>query len=145
MKDLDENKIISLYKANISAYKIAKELGVDVGTIYSRLKKLDVYTGKRYRKYLINNNYFENINNQNKAYWVGFLMADGYNSGKFIRIDIQDKGHLDILRNEIYLNKDMPVRVKMSKTNKEVYYLTIQDKKIVEDCETLGIVKKKVL
>lgn len=144
MKDLDENKIVSLYNNNVSVYKIAEELGVDNGTIYNRLKKLGFNTSKRHRMYLINDDYFENINNQNKAYWIGFLMADGYNSGKYIRADIQDEGHLEKLRNEIFIKNDMPVRTKINKiNNKVIYYLTIQNKKIVNDCEKLGIVKRK--
>ncbi len=144
MKELDEIKIVSLYTNNISVSKIADELNVDRTTIYNRLKKLGIYSGKRHRKYLINENYFESIDKQNKAYWLGFLMADGYNSGKYIRVDIQDEGHLEKLRNEIFINNDMPVRTKINKiNNKIIYYLTIQNKKIVNDCEKLGIVKRK--
>ena len=144
MKFLDESKIVSLYNNNVSVYKIAQEFGVDNGTIYSRLKKIGVYTGKRHRKYLLNENYFEKIDNQNKAYWLGFLIADGYNSGNFIRVDIQDEGHLEKLRNDIFINNDMPIRTKINKiNNKTIYYITLQSKKIVSDCEKLGIVKRK--
>jgi intein-encoded DNA endonuclease-like protein len=142
MKELDEIKIVSLYTNNISVSKIADELNVDRTTIYNRLKKLDIYSGKRHRKYLINENYFESIDTQNKAYWLGFLMADGYNSGKYIRIDIKDEGHLDKFRNEVYINNDMPVRTKVNDSGL-IYYLTIQDSKFVSDCEKHGIVKNK--
>ena len=54
------------------------------------------------RKYPIDKEYFSKIDDEHKAYWIGFLMADGYNSGKYIRIDIQDKGHLEKLRDKIY-------------------------------------------
>ena len=30
------------------------------------------------KKYTVNENYFENIDNEEKAYWLGFLYADGY-------------------------------------------------------------------
>ena len=141
MKELDINRMVLLYNKDISVYEISKEFNVDVGTIYSRLKKLGIY--KRRRKFKLNEDYFENINNQNKAYWLGFIMADGYNSGSYIRIDIQDKGHLEILRDDIYPNKDRQIKIKISRTNKEIYYLTIQSKKIVKDCENLGIVQRK--
>jgi len=142
MKKLDENKIRYMHAKNFSALKISTEMNVDVGTIYNRLKKMGIYT-KRHRKYILNEQYFEKIDSENKAYWLGFLMADGYNSGKFIRVDIQDIGHLEKLRDDIYPNKDMPVRTKISSTNKCVYYLTIQDSKFVNDCEKLGLVNKK--
>jgi hypothetical protein len=142
MKELDENKIRFMHANNFSASEISTEMNVDVGTVYNRLKKLGIYT-KRHRKYILNEKYFENIDSENKAYWLGFLMADGYNSGKFIRVDIQDIGHLEKFRDDIYPNKDMPVRTKISPTNKCVYYLTIQDSKFVKDCEKLGVLNKK--
>ena len=53
MKVLDDDKIVSLYNENVGVYNIAKQLGVNNCTIYSKLKKLGVYTGKRHRKYLL--------------------------------------------------------------------------------------------
>ena len=141
-KSLNENKIIELYNDSWSASKISRLMKVETATIINRLNNNNIEI-RQYRKYLIEENYFEQINNQTKSYWVGFLMADGYNNGKFIRIDIQDKGHLDKLREVLYTNNDIPIREKISSTDKIVYYLTINNKRIVRDCENLGIVKRK--
>jgi DNA-binding transcriptional regulator WhiA len=143
MKNINESELVELYNKNYSANKIAKIYGVDTRTITSKLRKLGVEVRKVHQKYAINSDYFENIDSSNKSYWLGFLMADGYNSGKFIRVDIQDGGHLEKLRDEVFINGDMPVRIKNSPTNKHVYYLTIQNDKIVKDCEKLGIVRSK--
>lgn len=143
-KILDNDKISLMYNSNISAVKIAKEIGVDPMTIYSRLKEMNLYSG-RYHKYVINRDFFEKIDSESKAYWIGFLIADGYNSGKFIRIDIQDEYHLDKLRDVIYPNKDNPIKTKLSQTGKIVYYLAIQDKKLLCDCEKHGVVERKSL
>lgn len=144
-KKLDEKEIIRLYnKENFSANKIGKLFNVDVKTITNRLRENNIDIKKKYRKYLINENYFEKIDTEQKAYWLGFLIADGYNSGKFIRVDIQDEGHLEKFRNEIYINNDMPVRKKKNIiNNKDIFYLTIQDPKILNDVEKLGVVNKK--
>ena len=141
--ELDEIQIIKLYEENYSARKISKILKVDVGTILSRLKKNNIKIRNINRKYIIDEDFFEVIDSEVKSYWLGFIMADGYNSGKFIRIDIQDEGHLNKLRDQIFKNKDMPIREKLSPTNKKVYYLTLQSNKIVKDCEKLGIIKRK--
>lgn len=144
-KKLDEKEIIRLYtKENFSANKIAKLFNVDVKTITNRLRENKIEVKSKYRKYLINESYFEKINTEQKAYWLGFLMADGYNSGKFIRLDIQDEGHLEKFRNEIYINNDMPVRKKKNIiNNKDIFYLTIQDSRILNDVEKLGVLNKK--
>jgi len=45
------------------------------------------------RKYSFNNHYFNKIDNQDKAYWFGFLMADGYNYCKkgVVKFFLQEK------------------------------------------------------
>jgi hypothetical protein len=142
-KEIDVEEVIRLYtEDNLSASKISKLFNVDVATITNRLKVNNIEVKKTHRKYLINKDYFEVIDTEDKAYWLGFLMADGYNSGKFIRVDIKDEGHLEKLRDRIYVNCDMPVREKYN-NNTKIYYLTIQDPKLVLDLEKLGIVKRK--
>lgn len=142
-KEIDEKEIIRLYtKDNFSASKIGRLFNVDVATITNRLKSNNIEVKKIFRKYLIRNDYFEVIDSEDKAYWLGFLMADGYNSGKFIRLDIKDGGHLEKLRDRIYVNCDMPVREKYN-NNTKIYYLTIQDPKLLSDVENLGIYRKK--
>src|ERR1035437_9430099 len=143
IKNIDLLKIKEMYANNRSAASIALELCVDPATIICRLRKYGIHIRSRHKKYLLISDYFECINTEYKAYWLGFIMADGYNSGKYIRIDIQDEGHLEKLRDNIYINKDMPVRIKLSQTKKNVYYITIHDNKFVSDCEKLGIVRVK--
>lgn len=144
-KEIDEKEIIRLYtEDNFSASKIGRLFNVDVATITNRLKSNNIEVKKIFRKYLIRNDYFEVIDSEDKAYWLGFLMADGYNSGKFIRVDIKDSGHLEKLRDKIYVNCDMPVRKKKNSTNTaDIFYLTIQDPKLLSDVENLGICRKK--
>lgn len=144
-KEIDEKEIIRLYtEENFSASKIGRLFNVDVATITNRLKSNNIEVKKIFRKYLIRNDYFEVIDSEDKAYWLGFLMADGYNSGNLIRVDIQDEGHLEKLRDRVYINCDMPIRKKKNTANgKDIFYLTIQDKKLLSDVERLGLVKKK--
>ena len=131
-KQINEKEIIRLYsEENFSASKIGKLFNVDVATITNRLRNNNIEIKRIFIIYLIRNDYFESINSQDKAYWLGFLIADGYNSGNLIRIDIQDKGHLEKLRDRIYINCDMPIRKRKNTLNgKDIFYLTIQDKKL---------------
>lgn len=46
----------------------------------------------------MNKNFFENIDSEKKAYWLGFVWADGHVSTKapwFVVVQIKDKNHLE--------------------------------------------------
>ena len=61
------------------------------------------------RKHFFDENYFENINTEEKAYWLGFIAADGsivksseYNSYRlYINLSHVDECHLEKFRNAI--------------------------------------------
>lgn len=61
------------------------------------------------RKYILNQNFFDDIDTEEKAYWLGFLYADGYNNEKRkevkIRLAIKDEEHLLKLRDTLYIKK----------------------------------------
>lgn len=54
------------------------------------------------RKYRVDETYFKEINSPEKAYWLGFLWADGSNSKYSLRVELQsgDKDHLEKLRKD---------------------------------------------
>lgn len=54
----------------------------------------------KYRKYYFNENYFENINTENKAYWLGFIFADGcvYSHNYSISIDLNKKDEYHLMK-----------------------------------------------
>jgi hypothetical protein len=93
--------------------------------------------------YKINSNFFKNINNQKKAYWLGFITADGCISRKNrVRLRLitskKDKEHF---------NKFL----KTTKSNHKIYYnkhntgytVDISDNKIVDDLKKYNVVPRK--
>ena len=55
--------------------EISEALGKTKSAIQNKLKVLGL---KRPDKYTYQQNYFENIDSEHKAYWLGFFYADGY-------------------------------------------------------------------
>jgi hypothetical protein len=55
------------------------------------------------RKYVVNEKYFLNIDSEQKAYWLGFIAGDGYNSGYelVMRLNKKDANHLEAFRTAI--------------------------------------------
>ena len=85
-----ENKILSLLKLNSkSIVDIAKELNVSKVTVH-RIKKEHNIKSTHYSKHF-NRNYFEIIDTEHKAYWLGFIVADG-------SIQIPTKTHVNPAR-----------------------------------------------
>ena len=69
-------------------------------------------------------NAFQNILDDNIAYWLGFLTADGSISKTTIQIGLanKDKEHLEKLRN--FLEVDKPINERYVKCNNGKEYLT---------------------
>lgn len=70
--------MIKKYENNWSLNKIAKEYNVSRSVI-SRVLKEKIQLRKRTTKYKYNQDIFEVIDSSEKAYWLGFLAADGCN------------------------------------------------------------------
>lgn len=68
-------------------------------------KKYRYKISKCSRKYTFNEYYFNIIDNEHKAYWLGFLMADGYNHESkncvAIRLQLEDKEILEKFKKEL--------------------------------------------
>ena len=108
-----EEKIVSCYKNGMSPYVMTETIpelnGKRPSVIYGVLKRLGVKPNKEYprtteqkeslRKYFLNDDFFHVIDTEEKAYWLGFMYADGYITSLYNRIAItiarSDKDHLE--------------------------------------------------
>ena len=64
---------------------------------YNKLKALGIPSRSKREKYSFNRQYFNNIDTEDKAYWLGFLLADGNNTEATLRIRLKaaDREHLE--------------------------------------------------
>jgi hypothetical protein len=106
----------------------------------------------RPRKYSFNENYFENIDTESKAYWLGFIAADGSISKRktgqnSFSLYLHEIEPLEALRKDlesdkpIYLQDNSKYENKYS--NKMGYRITFISNKMVSDLETHGILERK--
>ena len=72
-QNIPRKSVLRDLREGISVVDIAKAFNVDRNTIYNRLRKWRVQP----KIERFNHSFFEYINNESKAYWLGFLMADG--------------------------------------------------------------------
>ncbi len=117
-------------------------MGKNVKTIYKIVKKCGIGLSRSYRKYIFNEDFFESINNEAKAYWLGFLFADGCVAKDRGRVSIAlaeiDEGHL------LLLQKCLGIDNKLSYNPKtKSFRLTINSNKMKEDLIKLGCLPNK--
>lgn len=75
------HKAILKYKtSDLNCAEIAKEFGISKAKLSYALKKLNLWDPKvhKCRKKSYNENIFDSIDTEEKAYWLGYIFADGY-------------------------------------------------------------------
>lgn len=99
--DIEIQDILNKYQDNWSQQKIADVYKVSRSVIKKILEENQVSIRKKTGKYKANYDIFEKIDNAEKAYWLGFLAADGcnyqreHNSSIIINISEKDRNHLE--------------------------------------------------
>ena len=153
----EELNFVTRYDRFMPTYqKIYEDLKNGKGTLAEICKKYNIHpvsyqkilrvypekfsTIKKKTTYQVNTLFFRSIDTEEKAYWLGFLYADGYNSGTYIQIAIisTDDNHLRKFRKS--LQSTHPIR----------YYdvdntarITISDKQLSQDLKIIGCVPRK--
>lgn len=146
-------QIIREYKIGKSFRAIAKMLNVGHSTveyvIHNYIEKAPIQYSLnvdranliRHRRYNFNVDYFTEIDTEEKAYWLGFLCADGCITDKMIKLELQasDKHHIEKFL--IAVN----AKNKKLKYRKDVNsYLTyLNSVKMVDDLKGLGCTPRK--
>lgn len=130
---------------NISLTDICKKYNFTRWSFTKYLKENNIDTK---RKISANENIFEYIDSEEKAYWLGFLYADGsviYNIEEKryvieICLSIKDIEHLNKFKSFINTNKNIEI-----KDHGNTCRLSINSKKICQDLIKLGCIPKKSL
>lgn len=94
--------------------------------------------------------FFAEIDSEEKAYWLGFICADGYLNSRHntvgICLDIKDIEHLNKFKKVLSLNKELKVRKsRYSHNHKETTKVTIEvySTKMDSDLRKLGLTETK--
>ena len=132
------------YKSGEPTTKISRDLGTTPKAIADLVKKRGVKIRSRTNSAILNHRYFNRIDTPQKAYWLGFLMADGCVSSRQLDIALKssDAEHLRLLAKNLGSNLD--VKIQTSK-GYERARLTISSPQMVKDLEKHGVIPRKSL
>lgn len=120
IKDINFSELALEYQSgNISLTKMEQKYGISRQTLSRRFKKLGIDIVNKQNELKFDNTVFDSIDNEEKAYWLGFIFADGYISSTNNTFEISlkgsDKEHLDKF-NKFMKHKDRN-HVKLGKVN----------------------------
>lgn len=136
-----------MYDNNLGISAVARHFNVDRDTLSLRLKqRRGEIISRKNGKLNVDSNYFEKINTEHKAYWLGFLIADGYVSDHGLELCLGecDKDHVEKFKTDI--KSEHKISLKRTKLNDKIfnaYRLHIQDEKLTYDLHQLGLNKDK--
>lgn len=130
--------IVDSYKYGVSMNKIAKHFDSKMqGTVIKRVltEEGEFVKGNRVSKNRFNNEYFDSIDTEDKAYWLGFVWSDG-NIHKRERenrsieycfklaLSEKDKDHIEKFKKSICSNHEIKRYKSSGFTNKNVDFFT---------------------
>ena len=120
MKNIDwEQLAFEFQTTDISLTKLGEREGIDRRTISKHFKKLGIEVINKQNRPKFNINVFDTIDTEEKAYWLGFIFADGYIGSTPIREDkksvynfelslaLKDIEHLEKFRKFIGFEKEI--------------------------------------
>lgn len=148
----DKTSVVETYYKfkDLSMDEIADYLNLSKRSIPRVLQESGINTNLKNR-YTLNNSYFSSIDTEHKAYWLGYLFADGFVgddnfsnvSLSSIDMEILEKFKIDIeftgeIRESVLsgFNKGL-------KNSKPIYTLNFSSKKMSDDLRKLGIKKNR--
>lgn len=152
----EEKNIIDLYQnKNMSTVKIGKKYGCSHKKIAKVLEAYNIpRTGVSRRKYRINENFFDKIDNQDKAYILGFLYADGcnYKPKQTVSMSLQEED-FDILEKiRVCMGNEHPLEYidysnkhDFGYTYKNQYRMLIFSKHMCDSLDNIGMTPNKSL
>lgn len=147
-------EVVEAYNNGESLTKMAKRLNTTTNALSKHLKKAGIEVVNRWNETKFNENVFDSIDTEEKAYWLGFIYADGYishnesdnNKNKFeISLSIEDIDHLHKFNKFMKYDGDNVTTkiIKLGDTEFEVCRWTITNKHLWNTLNNIGCTPRK--
>lgn len=140
-----------MLKKHGSGKRIAEATGEKTTSVNRWIRKHGLQgsrnVGRNIRRHSLDEDFFESIDTEEKAYWLGFIVADGcivYSGGSYslnITLGMADIGHLKKFKTSIGSSVDITIGVSGKGTPH--CQIIIHSKKIFNDLRSHGIVQRK--
>lgn len=136
---------------NLSFKGLAKRFDFSPSTIAKNFSKHHIKKRTREeidasnRKYEVDEDYFNEIDTEEKAYFLGLFMSDGSNVGRAIKITLQDRDKHILEKLNSFFQPSRPLQFqKRAKPHHHDYYtLYCSNQKIKQSLEKWGCMERK--
>lgn len=136
----EELEIVYKRENGIKRMNIIKEYGISD----RHYKKIILENGgvikERVQKYNFNENYFEKIDTEDKAYFLGFIVADGCINSKVDVLNISQKEPDILFKFKECINYEGNI---IKHTKRNIHHINLSSTKIIKDLYNLGIYSNK--
>lgn len=148
--DWTRHDVISRYHAGETIEELSKSTGHGTATIQRYFRRQGVKCrrpGPR-RFYNLNESFFDSIDNELKAYWLGFILADGSvrqtGSGNWVLgIELADVDKHHLVKLAAALGTDSPLRSRTNNKGSKVSRLVVSSNKICKALISLEVTSNK--
>lgn len=140
------DKIIEEYLDGLTAVELGRKYNIKPGTITYHLRKRGLSRGSGKPSSIANKDYFETIDTEEKAYFLGFLMADGCISSSHvnyhIKLELQEKD-IDVIKALLVAIGSKNTISKVTKSGYIGYSVSLSCKKMFYDLVAHGFLEHK--
>lgn len=154
MNNADRKKFEELDKIALEMYmngesitSIAKLLNIKRQSLSKRLKEKFGIEVIQNNKCSMNDSFFNDINTEEKAYWLGFLFADGTineDNKMELSLKIDDLAHLQRFKNDLALTQKISFRtIKLKDKMYDSCRISFQSKEMGNSLKQLGCIPNK--
>lgn len=138
----DYNAIYQRHLSGETLLSISKNTGIHIQSIYSHFKKNNWEYNRniqiREDNYFVNDNYLNNIDSEDKAYFLGWMLSDGGVSHNKISLKLIKTD--DYIIKEIFDKFSNGYKMTENKNNKS---MSLSSKKMISELAKLGCVENK--
>jgi len=138
----EKSEILNHRKSGMIEKEILKKYDISRRQYYNLLNCNNIVRNSKVNKYKFNENYFEKIDTEDKAYFLGFIVADGCIGDKTNTISIIQKETFILYEFKKYTNSEGNV---FTSKSRNISSFGLSSAKTKSDLEKLGIHSNKTM
>ena len=142
LSDIEKSEIINQRKIGTTEREILKKFDISLRQYFNLLKLNNIKKKSKVVKYNFDEDYFESIDTEDKAYFLGFIVADGSVSSISNVIQITQKEPDILYEFKKYINSDGCI---FTSKKRNISSFSVSSAKTKNDLEKLGIHSNKTM